>query len=161
MLLKDWPRQPTTARAVAAARTVRGPELAASLALGRYMLTHATGRTDPHSPLHRLQPPAKRAHAHPTGPWYHSGGTGRHSHSLSTAVGQAWRTPLHTGSGHYSLLLQAGLSPGLAHISSMRSAHAHTHRPTSGRYTFCTRTTRTRCHSGGACGVMQGSFTTR
>ena len=74
---------------------------------------------------------------------------------------------IHTGSGHYSLLLQAGLSPGLAHISSMRSAHAHTHRPTSGRYTFCTRTTRTRCHSGagGACGVhggvMQGSFTTR
>ena len=75
---------------------------------------------------------------------------GRHSLSCSTIVVGAWckRGALrsYTGSGHYSLLLQAGLSPGLAHISS---AHAqastpHARRPTSGRYAFRTLATCTR-----------------
>ena len=69
--------------------------------------------------------PRQRAHAHPTGPLHHSGGVGK---ALSLAP-RRWLKQgalrSYTGSGHDSLLLQARLSRGLAHISSTCAVHCH------------------------------------
>ena len=83
------------------------------------------------------------------------------THTRTTAVAQAWRTPLPLAFGHHILLAGARLSRGLAHISSAHRVltlqsrslcgvvSLRARRPTSGRYTFCALTAHTCCHCGG------------